>query len=136
MTREEIEKMRRSPIKIKSRERKEKSYDVRISQHGCSDGNRKGMKLNYLLHRCARKAFQDVDRVEITSVEKMPNRIYFIPRKEKKKSNYQITRNSGWSFQVTARPEEEKIYRLKWINKEYELKYDADCGLYYIENNG
>lgn len=107
-----------------------RDYDVMIKLNG---GGKERTYLNFLLYREAREAFKDVDRLEVTSVEALPERIYFIPRTEKARGNYKLNRKSGVSFLMTPKGKEEKIYRLKWINKKFELRYDEECGLYYIE---
>ena len=128
MTREELCAIRRErAIKKPKPQKKRKDYDVMIT----IQGSRK--KAVFRFWNKAREVFADVHRIEPTSVEKMPNRIYFIPCDTKKRGNYQLFRNSGWGFEVSPNETELGVFVKKWVNRKLDIQHDAECDLYYIE---
>ena len=82
---------------------------------------------------------RDIKYVQVSDVVKMPGMIVFRLFNEKMyKKTYKVRHSNAKTpasccFTMTPAPEQEKIFRSKWMNKECALKYDSECGMYFIE---
>lgn len=115
-----------------------RNYDVRITLNKAGTG-RQAIRFGFL--NKGAEAFTSDKFIEVSDVEKMADRIYFRASAEKTSANAHAlssSRNSSTNNRyasLTPSRKAEKIYRMKWINGTYELKFDDECGLYYIEND-
>lgn len=129
MTREEVMKMRKEVRAPKKRGVAQKDHDIMIKIN--SGGNVGRVNAHFMFYRNARTVFSDAAYIEVTKATNP--RIYFIPHEEKCPNAYKVTRKSGQGFLMTVKEDEEQSYRLKWTNIKFELKYDEEAGMYYIE---
>lgn len=113
-----------------------RTYDVRITLNKSGFG-RFVIRFGFL--NDAVNDFSGNTYIQVSRVDKLPNRIYF--RLFPNKANLDVHKlctnsNSGTSNLYTAiTPTEaaEKIYRAKWIGKTFKIKHDDEYDLYYIE---
>lgn len=113
-------------------------YDVRITLNKCG-GDRFAIRFGFLNN--AVKAFKGKSYVQVSKVEKLPTKIYF--RLFDSRANldaHKLCTNSHSEISnlyttITPTAEAEKIYRTKWIGKDFKIKFDEGFGLYYIELN-
>jgi len=111
-------------------------YDVRITLNKCG-GNRFAIRFGFL--NGAVTAFKGKSYAQVSKVEKLPTKIYF--RLFDSKANLDAhklctnsrSESSNLFMTITPTTEAEKIYRTKWIGKDFKIKFDKDYGLYYIE---
>ncbi len=111
-------------------------YDVRITLNK-SGGDRFAIRFGFL--NDAVKAFKGKTYAQVSKVEKLPTRIYF--RLFDNKANLDAhklctnshSETSNLYMTITPTTEAEKIYRTKWIGKEFKIKFDSEHALYYIE---
>ena len=123
----------RQTIKRKSQPR---TYDVRITLNKAGD-NRSAIRFGFL--NDAVSAFGSKSYIQVSKVESLPTRIYF--RLFDNKANldaHKLCTNSkakATNLYATITPSvnAEKIYRMKWINKTFKIKYDTTHDLYYVE---
>lgn len=116
-----------------------RTYDVRVTLNK-SGGN--GFVIRFGFINKAAEAFGGKTYIQVSRVDKLPNRIYFklfdtranldahklsASKKGSKTSNIYAT--------MTPTPAAEKIYRAKWIGKTFGIKFDEDVKLYYIEQD-
>ena len=115
-----------------------KHWDVRITLNKCGHENRYVFRFGFL--NKAAEVFGAKPFIEVSSVKKLPKRIYFKLHDEKVNRNaHKLCTNSHSSTSnlytsITPVEGEEKIYRMNWINNTYSLKFDEEAGYYYIEN--
>ena len=115
-----------------------RNYDVRVTLNK-SGGNRHVIRFGFLNQGA--RVFAKSKYIEVSDVEKLPNRIYFRVFDEKVNPNVHVLSNNYKSrsknlyTSMTPSEKAEKIYRMKWINGTYTLKFDEECSLYYIEND-
>lgn len=111
-------------------------YDVRITLNK-SGGDRFAIRFGFLNN--AVKAFEGKSYAQVSRVDKLPTRIYFKAFDAKanldahKLSTNSKSTTSNLYMTITPSPEVEKIYRTRWIGKEFRIKFDNDVKLYYIE---
>ena len=113
-------------------------YDVRITLNKAG-GDRFAIRFGFLNN--AVKAFKDKTYAQVSKVEKLPTKIYF--RLFDNKANLDAhklctnshSETSNLYMTITPTTEAEKIYRTKWIGKEFKIKFDSENDLYYIELN-
>lgn len=85
------------------------------------------------------KAFNGKSYIQVSKVEKMPDRIYFrlFDNREYIDTHKLVTNSKATTSNlyttITPTSNEEKIYRAKWINKEFKLCRDENNELFYIE---
>jgi hypothetical protein len=114
-----------------------RTYDVKITIN--KNGNGRDCMRFAFLNKAAEIA-EDYSFVKVSSPELERNKIYFLFSKEKSGKSRDFKRlhrksESGRYFTVTPDPGiEEKRYRAEWLNHTYSIKYDGECGCYYIEN--
>lgn len=114
-----------------------RTYDVRITLN--KNGHEDGFSVRFGFLNKASKVFSQMPYIQVSNVEKSQDAIYFRSHNAKNFLDvYKLSSNSKsqasncyTAFKPSAA--QEKIYRLKWINKTFSLKYDESCGLYYIE---
>lgn len=115
-------------------ERKRK-YDVRITLNKSGD---KRFVVRFGFLNKATEELVDANYLEITDVEKIAGRIYFIPSKEKEHNKQfklsMSNKSQNKYFTFTPSEKAEKIYRAKWIGGTFKINKDQECGLWYIEN--
>lgn len=112
-------------------------WDVRITLNKSGHENRYVCRFGFL--NKAAEVFGTKPFIEVTSVKKLPKRIYFRLHDEKVKNAHKLCTNSNSTSSnlytsITPTEGEEKIYRMSWINNTYSLKFDEEAGFYYIEN--
>lgn len=113
-------------------------YDVRITLNKAG-GDRFAIRFGFL--NDAVKAFKGKPYAQVSKVEKLPTKIYF--RLFDNKANLDAhklctnshSETSNLYMTITPTNEAEKIYRTKWIGKEFKIKFDSEYDLYYIELN-
>lgn len=115
---------------------KERTYDVGITLN--KKTTRGGFCIRFGFLNKAKSEFTKKAYLQISSVEKLQDKIYFRPSSEKEYLDcYKVSGvgNKKQGVYLTIVPSEraEKIYRTKWIGKTFNLKKDDDNGLYYIE---
>lgn len=118
-------------------------YDVRITLN--KKGGKNRMKIRFGLFNAAANEGKKHEYAEVsTDTEIMKNRLYFRFHKEKTSANvHKLTASTSENgtpaaslyFTITPSEKAEKIYRMTWIGKTYDLQYDDENGLYFIENN-
>lgn len=135
MKKEEIMKMFIDHNTKKANTKIKRNYDVKITlnKSGRADG---GFVVRFGFINKAGEVFKKGMFVEATDIEKMRDKIYFKSSEEKEHAKmYKLSSDaptcSYFSFTPTA--EAEKVYRTLWLNKEFKLKYDEECEMYYIE---
>ena len=116
-----------------------RTYDVRVT---LNKSGSKGFVIRFGFINKAAEAFNGKTYIQMSRVDKLPNRIYFklfdsranldahklsTSKKESSTSNIYAT--------MTPSPAAEKIYRAKWIGKTFNIKFDEDARLYYIEQD-
>ena len=104
--------------------------DLKISFIKC------GRTVKFALYRKADGLFTPRQYIEVSDVQKLPERIYFRTHDGKINPNvHKITTTTKSSFFIVTpgSKAKEDIYRDKWVGKGYTLKMDEECGLYYIE---
>lgn len=125
------------PGKSRSRKPKEINYDVRITSNMCGHGQR----VRFAFYNLAAQVFGQHDFVEVSNLEYVKDRIYFrlhdgekLYRKMLKiSSNHKSKQNCFYIAMTPATEKTEKMFRMSWINKTYNLLFDEECALYYIE---
>lgn len=114
---------------------RKRTYDVRITLNKSGE---KGYVVRFGFWNKAKETFTDACYMEITDVEKIGDRIYFLPVKEQQHNKqFKLSRSDKSQnkyFTFTPSENAEKIYRANWINGTFRLKKDPECGLWYIEN--
>ena len=114
---------------------RKRTYDVRITLNKSGE---KGYVVRFGFLNKAKEAFADISYMEITDVEKITDRIYFVPSKEQEHNKqFKLSRSDKSQnkyFTFTPSENAEKIYRANWINGTFRIKKDPECGLWYIEN--
>lgn len=135
MRTEEIMKMFIEHNTKKTRATIKRNYDVKITlnKSGRADG---GFVVRFGFINRAGEVFKKGMFVEATDVEKMRTKIYFRSAEEKEHPKmYKLTSDAPTCsyFSFTPTTEAEKVYRTLWLGKEFKLKYDEECELYYIE---
>lgn len=111
-------------------------YDVRITLNKCG-GDRFAIRFGFLNE--AVRAFKGKSYAQVSKVEKLPTKIYFKLFDNKanldahKLCTNSHSETSNLYMTITPTAEAEKIYRTKWIGKDFKIKFDASYGLYYIE---
>lgn len=117
-----------------------RTYDVRVTLNKNGKNQRFSIRFGFLNE--AARIFGEKDFIQVSNVTKMQDRIYFKSHDEKtyldvyKLSSSTGAEGNGRYMSITPSAAEEKIYRLKWIGKTFNLKYDDDNSLYYIELGG
>lgn len=110
-----------------------RDYDVRITLNKNKD---KFIVRFGFLNRGA-EILDGKQYLQVSSVEKMPDRIYFRTFDEKKYLDaYKISSSgnaTGKYIALLPSEEAEKIYRSRWVGRSFNIKYDEDSGLCYIE---
>ena len=114
-----------------------RNYDIRVT---LNKNGKNSFAVRFGFINKALSAFKDTVYIQPSSVEKMSDRIYFkaheertyfdVYRMSEKKNDTELTSKY---FAFTPSEKAEKIYRSKWIGKTFQIKYDQECGLYYIE---
>lgn len=109
-----------------------RTYDVRVTLNKAGDSRRMVIRFGFI--NDALKAFSK-DYIEASKIT--GDRIYFRTFNEKANGNVhkisKVDKGAGRYFSMTVSPEQEKIYRAKWINGTFKLKYDEENELYFIE---
>ena len=112
-----------------------RTWDVRITLNKCGKGNKMVVRFGFL--NKAVKAFKK-NYIEMSKIAS--NRIYFRLFDNKANSNvYKLSKNKaaidpGMYATISVSEEQEKLYRAKWINGTFNLLFDDENQLYYIEN--
>ena len=115
-----------------------RNYDIRISLNQSGAGKRMVVRFG-LINRAA-VILGEKPFIEVSDIEYTKDRIYFATHNEKHHKNiHTISTNSkerqdSCYFAITPSEKAEKMYRSKWIGKLYNLLYDEENDLYYIEN--
>lgn len=116
-----------------------RTYDVRITLNKSGVGKANVVRFGFINN--AAKALGKFQFIEASDIEYTKNRVYFRCHNEKLHRNVHTlstnakSRENGCYFSITPTAKAEKAYRMNWIGKTYDLLYDADNDLYYIENN-
>lgn len=122
------------------RKPKKINYDVRITHNHCGKNS---VRIRFSFYNKAADAFKPHDYIEISDLEYIKDRIYFClhdgekPRKRavriipssKSKQTY------CYAAITPSTDKAEKIYRTNWCFKNYNLMYDEENELYYIEKD-
>lgn len=114
-----------------------RNYDIRITLNNAGKGKKKVIRFG-LVNQAA-KILGASQFIEPSNIEYTKDRIYFLPYEEKAYrtvhtlSSNSRTRQLNCYFSFTPTEKAEKMYRMNWINKTYELLYDEENELYYIE---
>lgn len=111
-------------------------YDVKITQNKSGDHR---MVVRFGFINQAAKAFSGYDYIEVSNIEKSDDKIYF--KLSHEKTGYYSHRlcTNGKSKTIcrytslTPTAKGEKLYRAKWVNYTFEIKYDDEHDMYYIE---
>ena len=122
--------------RVKSRNVK-RTWDVKITPNDKNkDKRRSAVRFGFLNE--AAKVFGDEKYIEMSKIT--GNRIYFRCA-DTKAGNCNMTKLSpnssaktGWFTVFTPTPEQSKLYKKRWFGVPFNLKYDEDNQLYYIEN--
>jgi len=137
MSPEELTKIFIHDIHGGDRHGPKRDYDVKITINKNGYG-RDCMRFAFL--NKAHAIVEDFNYIRVSSLALKRDRIYFIFSKEKDGKSRAFKRLHRKSehvryFTVTPDPGiEEKRYRTEWLNHTYSIKYDGECGCYYIEN--
>ena len=116
--------------RFSQRARKTGNLDVTIS---------KGMTLNkpkvrFTLRNSVYELITDTDRIQYGMPNsKRSNRIYFISGTAENGLKLSTTKNSNSETRYVAINKENEVERLIPFIGDYELSYDDECKLYYIE---
>lgn len=111
-------------------------YDVRITLNK-NGSDRFAIRFGFLNE--AVKAFAGKNYIQVSRVDKLPNRIYFRLFDNKanldahKLSTNPKSETSNSYMTITPTEAAEKIYRAKWVGKTFKIKYDQEYDLYYID---
>ena len=110
-----------------------RNYDVRITLN--KSGKTRLMAIRFGFINDAAKAFENAQYIETSDVEKCADRIYFRTFNEKVSANAYKLSGSGSSryTQFTPSIKAEKIYSTKWIGGTFKIKFDDECGWFFIE---
>jgi len=125
------------PGKSRSRKPKEINYDVQITSNRCGHGQR----VRFAFYNLAAQVFGQHDFVEVSDLEYVKDKIYFRlhdgEKLYRKMYKIQSTPKSKQNcFHITMTPateKTEKMFRMSWINKTFNLLFDEEYALYYIE---
>ena len=113
-----------------------RTYDVRIT---LNKSGSKGFVVRFGFLNESIKAFIGKSYIQVSKVEKLPDRIYFrlFDNREYIDTHKLVTNSKAATsylyMTITPTSNEEKIYRAKWINKEFRLHRDENNELFYIE---
>ena len=113
-------------------------YDVRVTLNKCGRDNTNVVRFGFI--NKAAKAFGSHLFIEASDVEYTKNRIYFLCHDEQihrnvhKLSSNRKAKNDSCYFAITPSEKAEKIYRMNWIGKTYQIQFDEENDLYFIEN--
>jgi len=122
------------------------AWDVRVTLIRKGDGAN-NMQARFSFCNKAAEVFSEMSCVEISSVKKSPKRIFFRAYEEdgaklraQGKRAYKLCANSNSKSNrryavLTPMGDEEKIYRMNWMNNAYLIKYDEEERVYYIDAN-
>ena len=110
-----------------------KDYDVGVSVHksGTDDDGKQRWAARFAFFNSARQMFGEYDYIVMSNIEKLAERIYFRPSREKIKASHKIMK--GQYAELTLSEAAEKAYRLHYQKKHFPLCYDQECDLYYID---
>lgn len=114
-----------------------RNYDVKITLN--KSGNKFAIRFGFLNN--AAEKFSQYKYIQFSNIEKMPGKIYFRLFEDKPYLNcYKLCSNKGKGetnrFATLSPTEEgEKIYRSKWVGKEFAIQFDGDHKLYFIDLN-
>lgn len=120
-----------------------KSYDVKITLNKTGKKEKK-MAVRFGFLNNAYSFFEGFKYLQISSVEKAEKnkseRIYFFPSEEKEAGSNKICKHPKSStsrfYTFTPTEPEEKIFRAKWVNYTFQLKFDEKHGgLPFIERD-
>ena len=120
----------------KPKPKKTKTYDVGITINKNGKG---GFAIRFGFLNEAVNAFAGNTYIQVSRVDKLPNRIYF--RLFTNKANLDAhklctnskSETSNLYTAITPSEAAGKIYRAKWIGKTFKIKHDDEYDLYYIE---
>lgn len=116
-----------------------RKYDVKITLNK-NGHDRFSVRFGFL--NDAAKAFAPYDYVQFSNVEKLPGKIYFKLYEDRRYLDcYKLCLNGKKSETnryaiLTPTENGEKIYRSKWVGKEFKIEFDSEHGLYYIDIDG
>ena len=119
----------------KARTSNPRNYDVRITLNK-SGSDRFVIRFGFLNN--AVKAFGGAKYAQASKVEALPSRIYFRTANTKenldmhKLSTNSNSKTTNLYMAVTPSDQAEKIYRAKWVNKTFNIRFDEEVGLYFI----
>lgn len=119
----------------KARTSNQRNYDVRITLNK-SGSDRFVIRFGFLNN--AVKAFGCAKYAQASKVEALPSRIYFRTANTKenldmhKLSTNSNSKTTNLYMTVTPSDQAEKIYRAKWVNKTFNIRFDEEVGLYFI----
>ena len=136
MEKTQVNNLFENKAKNKSYESK-RTYDVRITLNKSGKGDGFSIRFGFLNN--AAKAFGESQYIQISNVEKLQDAIFFRTHNEKmfldayKLSSNSKSRTSNCYTAFTPSVSQEKIYRLKWVNKTFNIQFDDECGLYFIK---
>ena len=128
-------------IATKNKSNAKRNYDVKITLNKTGK-ERKKMEIRFGFLNNAYTFFEDYNYLQVSSVEKAEKnkreRIYFLPSEEREPGSNKICKSQKSSinsfFLFTPTEQEEKIFRSKWVNYTFKLKFDEKHGgLPFIE---
>ena len=133
-----IEDLFAVPENTKKVNNKRRAYDVKIS--GNKTGHqRPSVRFGFL--NKANEVYSHFNYIKISRIDVCKDRIYFKPLYEKEdRVTYKIIKSLNVNGEIascyctlTAPEDLEKSYRMNWIGQTFNLQFDEEFELYYIE---